>query len=378
MPDVLIDEFVVFSDHHANAFTYGAEAELYDNCYHNSRLLASVRVLDQITDYCEQHKLSKVFFVGDLFHTRESVSTDALVLTHAAIRRMARTARVVMIPGNHDYFDRDGKIHSMQLFATDKNIQVIDWSKILRGTYFSGERGDIWYAHCVPYTERLDQAKAALKKPDHTEPATPAVLFAHLGMQGAVVGSDYVLVSPNDVGVADVPQDDYAGCFFGHFHRHQQLFKNGWYVGASHAHNWGDANEKRGFLHVRLYQDHVEFDFIESNAPRFLALYEDAVQSAEIRATDFVTIYTNKTMDDEGKARVRDTVKAGKVEVVHVPDNIKLQDIELDETHLTPSVMVETWVKANEDWLKANMPDVEHEDLIQYGRAMLAKAMEAS
>lgn len=379
MPDVIIDELLVFSDHHAHPFPFGAKEVLHGGVLHNSRLLEACSVLDQMRKYADEHKIKTVIFGGDLFHTRESVSTDAVNLTSECIARLVSNRAAYLMVGNHDYFDREGKVHSLEGFKlwggrwADK-LSIVDWSATHCDLHerHQGFRGDSYDLCFVPYTENRQLAIDTIQKHAKTGDG-PRLLFAHLGMQGAKVGSDYVLVSDGDIGLDDIPYKAFAGCLFGHFHQHQQLFMNGWYIGASHQHNWGDVNTKRGFLHVRVYLDHIEFDFIESDAARFIAVRDVDLDTTPIREKDFVKVLTEKRLSPDATDAMRRTTKSANCEVIYVPPAIKLAAVELDEKHLTPSAMVETWVKANEPWLKENMPDVDHDALVQYGRAILAK-----
>ncbi|NBU69936.1 MAG: hypothetical protein EBS53_00575 [Bacteroidetes bacterium] len=381
MVDVMIDEFVVFSDHHAHTFPFGAKEEAYENYFVNSRLKASYDVVAEIQKYVASNNIKKVFFCGDLFHTREAVPTVALNLMHRAISSLASVARVWMMPGNHDYADRDGKIHSLEVFKRIDGCRVIDWNTpsdtpglAPRTLRMYGLRKDAVTYSFVPYTDDRQQAAECIATAaNSTLPNEPHILFAHLGIQGAKVGSDYVLVSDNDVSVSDIPWQKFAGCFFGHYHEHQQLFKNGWYVGATHQHNWGDANTKRGFLHVKVYLDHVDFDFVETkSAPKFILSKEGS--QTKPRPMDFVRILTSKKHTPAEIDSLRQSSGAENCEVIYMPPEVQAATLELSEENLSPVAMVPAWVKANEAWVKSHLPGIEKSDLVTYGKTLLVVA----
>lgn len=383
MPDVLIDELLVFSDHHAHPFPYGSQEVMHNGVLTNSRLVDACLVLDQMREYADAHKIQTIVFGGDLFHTREAVSTDAYNLTTHHLARLISNRCAYLMVGNHDYFDREGKVHALEglkLWGRKwaDRLSIVDWGQGHCDLHerHQGFRGDAYDLCFVPYTEDRQLAANTIKSHADLKVDGPKLLFAHLGMQGAKVGSDYVLVSDGDIGVDDIPYQKFAGCLFGHFHQHQPLFPNGWYIGASHQHNWGDVNTKRGFLHVRVYIDHIEFEQIESNAARFIAVNEADLATTVLREKDFVKILTEKRLSPVDADAIRKTTKSTNCEVIYVPPKVKLQAVELDEKHLTPETMIATWVQANEPWLKENMPNVSYEELIQYGRAILAKVQE--
>jgi DNA repair exonuclease SbcCD nuclease subunit len=377
MTTTLIDELLVFSDHHGHPFTYGAREVLHNGVLHNSRLLESCAVINQMREYADNHRIETVLFGGDLFHTRDAVSTDAFNLTLDELTKLLWGRTSFFLVGNHDAFDREGKVHSLEVLKHLRgalDLTVLDWN--CKTNYIDVCSSHAYgYKLCfVPHTENRQLAVDTIKSVSALE--GPKLLVAHLGMQGAKVGSDYVLVNDGDLSVDDVPYNEFVGCLFGHYHQHQQLFKNGWYIGASHQHTWGDVNTKRGFLHVRVYVDHIDFDFIESEAPRFIAVRDVDLADTLIREKDFVKVFTERKLTDREITKVRDEAKAENCEVVYVPPEIKLKAVELNEQHLTPSAMVETWVKANEEWLTEHLPGVEQADLVEYGKTILAKVQE--
>lgn len=376
MGDIILDELILFSDHHGHSFTFGAKEVPYDGHFINSRLLASCDVLRQIGNYAREHKIRNIVFAGDLFHVREAVPTDVMYHTRTALLQMGNNCTLYMIPGNHDYYDRAGYVHSLEVFKDICGINVIDVHSVNKSVNIMGKRGDPYKIHFVPYTDDRNEAVRRLQAAGEatTKGKWPELLIAHLGMQGAKVGSDYVLVSDQDITVDDVPYDKFTACFFGHYHQHQQLFRNGWFIGASHHHNWGDVNTKRGFLHVRIYVDHVDFDFIETDAPRFVSFRED--NPVEVKPNDFVRVLTNKKMTEKQITDVRADLGAENCEVVYLPPEATISAMALSEENLSPEHMLTAWVEANAEWLQQNLADVAQEDLVAYGRSMLAAALE--
>jgi len=346
-------EFVAFSDHHAHNFRFGAKKVPYKSGgFYNSRLLDSAAVLDEIHTYCVRNKIFTVLFGGDLFHKRTVVHTDVWNITFSALRRFKDSGiHLIMIPGNHDFADRQGHIHSL-----DSLREVATVMDTVAVQHTAGGQLSVV---SVPYTDSLESAKDRLSAAATlaSECATPAtVLLAHLGMQGARVGSDYVLVSDGDIQVKDVTRDNFDLCLFGHFHQHQKLFPQGYYIGASHQHNWGDANTKRGFLHFKIPEGEAPtFEFIETNAPRFVRLKGDE-DSSHVRPIDFVR-WSGK--DDETMPQALEAIGAENVTVAEqaMPH--------LSDTDLDAVAAIEAWAT-----LRSTNPD----PLIALGKALLAEA----
>lgn len=341
----IVDELIIFSDLHAHNFKYGSrriQAPEYGEGFYNSRLIDSIKVLDEIQKYAEEHKIHTILFGGDLFHRRSVLHTDAFNLVYNKLVGIGYWHEVHLIPGNHDYADRHGKIHSLEPFNNVDGPMITVWDKV---DWEATQRGtQIVY---VPYTDDLDEARRRLTVAGDLadELDGPSILLAHLGMQGAVVGSNYVLVSDNDVSVSDVPQDSFSACFFGHFHEHQQLFKNGWFIGSTHEDNWGDSGGKRGFLHVRVYDDNsVDFDRIETQAPKFIE-YSLGDTKPDFRSCDFVRVHVPKGLRGV-KADVPEELECANLEVVEEVDNEEIV-FTLEADQLDPESALSAWVEAH-------------------------------
>lgn len=356
----VLKEFLVFSDLHAHNFRYGADRTTIPGRkgLYNSRLADTVSVLREIRDYAEYYNIKTIVFCGDLFHRRTSVPTDVRHVIFDTFREFEdHGIHLYAIIGNHDMGDRRGYVHSLAGLSSDY-IEVFD--RDVGRTSF----GNLDFVF-VPYTDDIEEARRRLKAAGDLVEDDPAILFAHLGMQGAKVGSDYVLVSDTDVSVKDVPHEKFAACFFGHFHEHQQLFKNGWYVGATHQHNWGDAYGSRGFLHVKAYNDGaVEFEQIGTMAPDFVITRDGNTSRgvpSMMKENDFVRNITKDPYQDKDALKERWGIKHLEL----VSENSENEQVfKLDISRFSPSNMLE-------DWVDFKNPDVDRETVIAVGKDIL-------
>ncbi len=384
--------FLVISDIHAHPFPYGAQYVPYPpfKGLHNSRLVSTMRALEGVADYAVENGVDTVLFAGDLFHTRQSVRTVARnMVTHVIKTKFVdQGIKMVLIPGNHDYADRVGNIHSLQALPyLGPDIHVVD-------TVSAVELPDLRVI-CVPYTDsvkkaRLDLQEAADLAKEDLSKAT--VLLCHLGVQGATVGSDYVMICPSDVGGEEIPFGDFDLCFFGHYHQHQMLAKNAWFTGALTEQNWSDVNGNRGFIDVDASYDSsdlcrdnglwritrasgkqghardgskVEVYRVETGAPRFLqATCPEDLDAA--REEDFVTYYTTETLTPEQQAQLRQRCKAIQMDIKPLKKD-KAPELTFDATQLNAETALGPWVKENAG-------DLEQAPLLDLGRELLSEA----
>lgn len=382
--------FIAFSDLHAHPFPYGADFVPYPpfKGLHNSRLVSTMRALSDMADYAVANNIEVVLFGGDMFHTRQSVKTVARnMVTHVIKEKFVdQGLKLVMIPGNHDYSDRVGHIHSLQpLSYLSDNVYVLDTVQAL-------EIADDLVVISVPYTDSVKKARkdvqfAAQLSKQHPDKQT--VLLAHLGVQGATVGSDYVMLCPSDVAGQEIPFNQFDICLFGHYHQHQLVSKNAWFIGALTQQNWSDVNGKRGFIDSGIISSSdvlsvpgsaepvkaagnaattragakVQLHRIDTGAPRFVVCTTEK-ELDEVREKDFVTYLTTKTLTDIQQKKLRARCKAGTVDIKPVKKDGKVE-VQLDAKTLNAETALEPWVKAHGG-------DLDQDVLLKLGNELLA------
>lgn len=363
-------DFLVFSDFHAHNFNAFSKPVSYKNGTINSRLKDCLDVIAQMRAYAKANKIRCVLFGGDLFHSRSAVKTDVYNTIYAAIEEWVTLEGInlIAIPGNHDMADRQGLVHSLEGFKRIKDFQTA--GQLIVKDQVDSHPYDAINIVCVPYTVDREEAvkRLQLAGAEVDKYGKPAILLAHLGMQGAKVGSDYVLVSDSDISVSDVPHDKFSICLFGHYHQHQQLFDNGWFIGATHHHNWGDAGTKRGFLHLKVDRKTGEATFkqIETETPRFCHVNGPVPNLSMPRRKDFIRVHSDVEITEELKQSMLPTMGPN-VEIVMKRKKTEESTFELKEEDIHPAGLVEAWVKDKHGGL-------DQDKLKQIGMNLLAKA----
>lgn len=375
-------EFVLFSDFHAHNHNYKAKWVEFEGKTLNSRLVSSILTLRQIRKYCVDNRVYHVLFCGDLFHTREAVKTAVFNMIVAELVAFGTDdIRLTMIPGNHDMADRDGVHHSLEALRAYDHITVVDGGDVDRVTDATltsySQQVEVF---AVPYTEDKEVAMArinkvadiARKRPKFFH---PAILIAHQGIQGADLGADYIQMDDHDLSINELPLDAFTCCWFGHFHKHQPLAQNAWYVGATEPHNWGDAGQRRGFIHLTidtstLADDDEErkfsFKFIESESPRFIHYKAADAVNVKPRPGDFVKVHTAEEETEELK-KSYEAVLGTSVELVAVKKAEEAAFV-LEEDQLHAHGLVDAWVD------RVSLSDYVKDRLKRIGKKLLAAA----
>lgn len=356
---------VIFSDLHAHGFK--PYATILPNGMH-SRLADAVNCISQIYDYSVAIKADAVLFGGDLFHVRKTISVAAFNAVYEQMSRFA-TAHipVTMIHGNHDQADRDGTVHSIHAFRSF--LDVIDhpgWNQIR-----CVNTGETVHLLAVPYIENLLQLREIVNTSCPSS-STHKMMLAHLGIQGALIGSDFVYPNPFDAAVSDLNVTAFDSVYLGHFHLHQQLAPNAWYIGAPLQHNWGDRkDQQRGFL---VYDTETgTHERVQLKAPKFV----EVLDTEQYNNTDdnFIRIVSTRKWDESEREECRLKLGARSVEITppkFTVDKTVAPRFEVDPSQSSEEIL-EKYVLSG----MSNLDGLDENYLIQMGRDIMREVEES-
>jgi len=360
---------LLWSDLHAHAFQQYATLTS-DGV--NSRLADAVSVINQVHKIAEEHDVDLVLFGGDMFHIRKVLYTQIFNMVFEAMAKFAVSKiPTVLIHGNHDQSDRAGTQHS--LFTFNTFLYVISepgWHLV------EGRHGSRYNILGIPYTENVTQLQYhVLRRPKN--PGT-RIQLSHLGVQGAIVGADFVYANPHDPRVADLAVDNFHACFLGHYHQHQMLAGNAWYIGAPMHHNWGDRfdSNPRGCL---LYDTETgKIKRVPLAAPRFVVC-EGSLGSIvpehepNVCETDYIRWITDEVISDDERQDIQKNIRCRSLEII--PKN-KESIVTAPRLQVTPHMSTKDMVDA---YVKSGLTDADGLDpqyLLQMGHELLEEAQE--
>lgn len=234
---------LVFSDLHAHAFR--PYSEVLPNG-RNSRLQDILDILEQIYLACKVLSVDGVVFGGDLFHARSVISVATFNDVYEAIAKIKNIVKFfVMLVGNHDQSNKLGTIHSTKTF--NAVVDVIDKPRWYTGVTETEAINIL----ALPFTDYKDDLVGMIEE-QTTKPVLESLepgrrmMLGHFGVSGAEPGANFVLVSPDLITLPQLKPNLFDEIFLGHYHKSQELLNNARYIGATHQHNWGDAEQIRG------------------------------------------------------------------------------------------------------------------------------------
>lgn len=347
---------IIFSDLHSNPFKqYSTVTE--DGT--NSRLNDAISCIDQIREYAEKTRPDCVIFTGDLFDTRTGPDTKTLQKTYDAIHKFKKSnIHLYLLVGNHDMQDRAGKFHSLHVFKEIANVIDKPGWYVLQGKTRS------YPSLCIPYLEDVENLKEIFNLPP-SRGAGSKMFLGHMGVVGTEAGSNFVYRNPVEATIADLPSKNFDVGFLGHFHKHQNIVDNFWYVGAPLMHNWGDVGQSRGFLEYNT--NTKELKQLPLNSPKFIEI--DAVQAhtTALRG-NYVRLVDSKEWSVDKKQEFAETAGTKHFDVIkpktkEIEHNIRMSI----DAGFSLSDVVEQYVSSG----IVDLDDLEEDALIALGQEIV-------
>lgn len=252
-----------------------------------------LEAVEWMVDLARTHRVDAVVIVGDLYDRR---TVDALTLRHsvAALKRFSPTS-VLIVPGNHEayaegsnhylpeFFEEAGHDH-ISFFGFDYVVEPVPWLAF----------------HSVPYasTKRVTEMLGDLRERLVEEPCRIHILFAHIAIQGALVGS-----WKSDTGIdPSVLEQGFDRVFLGHYHSPQAISEVTEVIGAPWQLNFGESENKSRVLLVEAFSEgkkKLKVESIAVDAPRFHIFpserVEKVIDAPGIQPGDYVRIDIEST-----------------------------------------------------------------------------------
>ncbi len=290
-------KIIHFADLHLGVESYGhvdAETGL------SSRFLDFLCSFDRLVDYSIEKKADLVLFCGDAYKSRDPSQTQQREFAKRVKRLAECGIPVFLLVGNHDLPNASGRATTTEIFDTlaIENVYVAGKPGIHRITTPSGDiqivalpwlkrssvvgKEDAKNLDFTQLNQRMQEILADVidKLSAELDPMLPAVLAAHVWVQGARVGSEDIMSIGQEhmllTSSVAKPCFDYVA--LGHIHRHQVLFESPpvVYSGSLERLDFGDEDDEKGFYVIEI--EHTaqkrctQFEFRSIAGRRFLTI----------------------------------------------------------------------------------------------------------
>lgn len=401
-----------FADLHLGIENYGT---LDTRTGLSSRVRDFLRSFDEVVDYAVSKKVDAVLFAGDAFKNRDPNPTVQRDFARR-VRRLAETnIPTVLLIGNHDLPTVDARATAIDIYEilNIPGVFVARHPDLLTIATASGPLQVV----TLPWMSRVrllgpEKVRAAAPEElsrivsesisailgelaQQIDPAMPAVLLAHLSIEGARLGSEQSIMLGQDL-VLDTDElhvraFDYVA--LGHIHQHQQITARPptVYAGSLERIDFGEEKEDKGFVIIEICdgprgERETSFVFHPVHARRFLTLrvtarHEDPMEDVRLeveRHADeidgaVVRAYIALAPEREELLRPEDVrrslVEAGAAYVSKVVRDVELQArprVDLREHEaLDPVTMLQTWLTLRD------LSDEQRARILEHGKALI-------
>lgn len=218
----------------------------------NSHLRRIVNSFDFLINKAIDLKCDKFVILGDLFKTRMPDDIERKMLAQKLKKIVDNGIEVWIVLGNHDLF-RDTKISVVSVIEVLKvpGIVIFDtfteW--VVEGTRFV----------FVPWRWGTDYEY--IKKSNLF-----TILFGHLSVEGAVLGSEKAYVSIEDGSVKWQYFENVDFAFLGHIHKYQKVLDNVVYVGNVERIDFSEKDDKKFGVVCEIQNGEMSWDLVEIDA----------------------------------------------------------------------------------------------------------------
>ena len=245
----------------------------------STRLLDFLNALDQLVEYTIDQKADLVLLAGDAYKSRDPNQTQQREFARRLATLSAAGIPVFLLVGNHDLPNAMGRATAIEIFNTLEvprlyvgdeiktylvetpsgplQITALPWPK--RSALLSRE--DTRGLSIEQVNKRLEAllAQGIRTASQRLDPNIPAILAAHVSVDGAQLGSERAMMLGQDHSLRPsdlhLPAYDYVA--LGHIHKHQVVRENPLmvYAGSLQRVDFGEENDTKGFCVVDIDPD---------------------------------------------------------------------------------------------------------------------------
>lgn len=242
----------------------------------STRLLDFLCALDQVVDYATQAGADLVLIAGDAYKSRDPSQTHQREFARRMSTLANRGIPVFLLTGNHDISHSPVRATALAIFPTlevagvtvaerfgtyrvqtrSGPLQVVALPWIRRGQLLARPEQEGALIDEVTRSIEEDLTKRIFAEAETLDPDVPAILAAHVTVNGAVTSSERSMMLGRDyalqLSALALPAFDYVA--LGHVHRHQRLLETPpvVYPGSLQRIDFSEEGDRKGFCVVDI------------------------------------------------------------------------------------------------------------------------------
>ena len=391
-------KFIHFADLHLGYENYSLTDEKTGL---STRLLGFLKCFDFLVKTALKEKVDFVFFTGDACKTRE----PAPIYVREFAKRIKKLAdnniKVIMIVGNHDIPNTQGKADTLELFPTLKiknvwvfseiglhtidNVQVLVVPWIFKNTLLT--ETDLKKPidkQIKIFSQKLNQKVSdLLEKADSKK---PLFLLAHYSTSGVVYSSGIEAVPSIEpqLSLSLLSDKKITYSALGHIHKFQVLNDTPPVImpGSIERIDFGEEKEEKGFILGEVKGKKVKWQFVKTPATKFLTikvkgknLLKKIAQKAKIAQNAIVRVQlvgTEKELSTISELEIKKILKSAFMLVSVSKETIETAEKKEVDLHSVEQMTMIDWLKK---YLKVHkFSKKEQEEIIKTANELIEEA----
>jgi|688.fasta_scaffold26197_3 DNA repair exonuclease SbcCD nuclease subunit len=334
------------------------------------RLRDCLDTLEWVFRTAKEKNIKNILFGGDFFHDRSKIDLLTCHETFVAMKKyLDGSLNLYMILGNHDlWFYEKSTVSSVTMLSSLPNVVIIDTPKSII-------IDDIKW-HMIPFTHNPIESMKHLE--DDIDSNT--YMLGHLAVDGAKLNSSGSVSEVEIEHDGDMCKIDkslfskYKYGFLGHYHGYQILSNNLEYIGSPLQLSFGEANETKHILHLKINGDKFSKNYIENTfSPRHYAGTFDEIKSVQKEHLEkaFISLITNSDDKNSIKEEV-DLLQEMGIKTVKIKKVTNKNDIENADVVQTSKAILENTETMVSEYVKHIKPDLDYEQLVIIGKSIVS------
>ena len=336
-----------FSDLHIGVENYG---RIDPETGLSTRLGDFLGAFDQVVDFALSEDVDLVLLAGDAYKGRDPSQTHQREFAKRLTRLSEANIPIFLLVGNHDLPNAASRANAVEIFPT-LQVPYVYIGDSLQNYTVPTRSGPIQIL-AVPWPRRggllsredskgltIDEIRQEIEgrmtaaienRVQQLDPALPAILAAHVTVNGATVGTERSMMLGQDhmllLSAVHKPQLDYVA--LGHIHRHQILRDDPpmvVYSGSLQRVDFSEEGDQKGFCVIDLDiaapqgQRMTDFNFHQVDARSFVTV-DVKVGANELDPTDIVIRAIARKDIADAVVRVRVTLVSESEAQLREPD----------------------------------------------------------
>jgi len=227
-----------------------------------------------------------LFHLGDIFHNKFRLERQLFDTVYRKFRDLDMEKYIIL--GNHDFYS----------YHKDPPMTSFEEIAHVVGHYHNSFFIEGYTFHCIPYKSSQKELEDCINQAINNLGPNKNVLLAHIGIIEGVVGASNTHLR-EEYSLDILHPEKFDLVLLGHYHKHQKIADNVYYIGSPMQLNFGEGGESKGLMVLDTETDKLEFikNHLSPQFHQFKVNSEKALAKLDLNTRDFYKIELTRNFD---------------------------------------------------------------------------------